>query len=205
MTSAIQYQYLESHLGEKRTKLVLRYLKELNCSLKLVPKRKSKLGDFRVNRKVRSISVNMQSNTYRFILTLMHELAHLKTYHEFSFKVKPHGPEWKNNFRQILKLFEVQALFHSSEELMLLFASEYHKPRACAGVHLEREKVLRKYDEDAHLPLLEELKPEQEFIFRGRRYKKIKNRRTRVLCLRVDSNRQFTIPKGAQVQTIQPV
>ena len=205
MVALTTYQYLESHLGEQRSKGVLRYLDELDCAFKLVPTRVSKLGDFRVKGQQKSISINKQANSYRFMLTLMHEMAHLKTYNEFGFKVKPHGAEWKNNYRQMMQLFHIQALFQDTEALQQLFMEELRQPKACAGVKIDREKILNSFDEGNDLPLLEELAINSLFVFRGKQYRKIQNRRTRVLCLRLDSQKQYTINKASKVRPLSRI
>ena len=68
---------------------------------KVVNRRSTKHGDFRYNNDRYTITINKTSNKYRFVLTLIHELAHF-----FIFKknrlAKPHGLLWKQKFQSLL-------------------------------------------------------------------------------------------------------
>ena len=37
------------------------------------------------------------------MITYIHEVAHLVTFEEFQAKVKPHGMEWRENFRNLIQ------------------------------------------------------------------------------------------------------
>ena len=91
-------EYLETHLPPHKAAAILSYLSSNHCSLRITRPRKTKRGDFRQYRDILSISVNHDENSYRFLFTLIHEIAHLKTYLEYKNKVKPHGTEWKKQF-----------------------------------------------------------------------------------------------------------
>ena len=41
-------------------------------------------------------------NQYAFLITYLHEVAHLITYQKHKNKVAPHGKEWKNDFKIVL-------------------------------------------------------------------------------------------------------
>ena len=63
-------------------------------------KRKTKHGDFKIKGDERAqITLNRTNNKYQFLITLLHEIAHYETYIKYGNNVKPHGVEWKNNFR----------------------------------------------------------------------------------------------------------
>ena len=66
--------------------------------------RHSKLGDYRFSpQKGHQITVNRNLNSYAFLVTYLHEVAHLLTYLAYKNKVLPHGEEWKNSFRSIFE------------------------------------------------------------------------------------------------------
>ena len=70
--------------------------------------RRTKLGDHRAptaRRRRHRISVNDDLNPYSFLTTLLHEIAHAATWESHRSRirrVRPHGPEWKAEFEQIL-------------------------------------------------------------------------------------------------------
>ena len=80
------------------------------------------------------ISINYDLNSYSFLVTTVHEFAHLLTWNEHKRKAKPHGAEWKANFKRMMRPFFEKEVFpisghremrHDSRELAstdLLFA-----------------------------------------------------------------------------------
>ncbi|HAD34265.1 MAG TPA: hypothetical protein DCF44_07170 [Chitinophagaceae bacterium] len=44
------------------------------------------------------MSVNGNLNSYHFLITLLHEIAHMLVWEQFRNRVKPHGLEWKHVF-----------------------------------------------------------------------------------------------------------
>lgn len=195
-------EYLNERIGETRACAILSYLKEQDCSLKICKPRKSKLGDFRIKGKLLSIKVNDMPNPYRFTLTLIHEIAHLKTYREFGLKLKPHGAEWKKNYAQLLLIWNIEELFSESQELLLVYNSELQNPKACSGIHQHAEKTLRTYDNLENHHCLDELPDGQKFLFRNVPYERLSKRRTRVLCLNLLNHRRYTIHKSSAVELI---
>jgi len=59
--------------------------------------RRKRIGDHRYDssRNIYIITLNEDSNPYRFLVTLVHELAHARVCFEASARVVPHGKEWK--------------------------------------------------------------------------------------------------------------
>ena len=71
-------------------------LSENKISLLIKKERRTKHGDFRVLKNGEcQITINSNLNSYRFLITLIHEIAHYKVYKIYDKKVKPHGQEWK--------------------------------------------------------------------------------------------------------------
>ena len=72
-----------------------RLIDDENLSIKVVKQRITKHGDFRKSNNQKCIiTVNQSNNKYRFLMTLIHEIAHHYTYKENKF-AKPHGTKWK--------------------------------------------------------------------------------------------------------------
>ncbi len=67
--------------------------------LKVVNQRVTRHGDYRILPDGRHrITVNASVNQYRFLITLIHEIAHLVAFEQFGRRIKPHGREWKHSF-----------------------------------------------------------------------------------------------------------
>ena len=62
--------------------------------VKVVKKRRTKHGDFRKlpSGKIQ-ITVNENENPFRFLITLLHEIAHHIAFQEYGFRIAPHGRE----------------------------------------------------------------------------------------------------------------
>jgi len=137
---------------------VLEYLRHYKVHLTVARERKSLLGDYRhrtfgVNHR---ISVNGNLNSYSFLITLLHELAHLLTFERHGNKVLAHGKEWKQVFSSVLKQFLEHKIFPADIEAELMLS--LHNPAASTCAEDGLLRVLRKYDTAAsHLRLVEEV------------------------------------------------
>ncbi|MGD1981060.1 MAG: SprT-like domain-containing protein, partial [Flavobacteriaceae bacterium] len=87
----------------KEAKTQLKTLLEENgVPVIITKKRVTKHGDFRRKKNGEiAITINHTLNPYRFLITLIHELAHYQVYKTNGFNIKPHGEEWKNSFRML--------------------------------------------------------------------------------------------------------
>lgn len=166
--------------------------------------RRTKSGDFRPahNGKPHRISVNADLNPYAFLITTLHEFAHLHTYLEHGNKVSAHGVEWKQAFKKLL------APLLSDEELpddirqALIRSSHKLTAASCTDAHLYR--VLKRYDDrNEGAWLLEDLSNNAQFELGGKLYERGILRRTRYLCKDVHSGRQYLINRLAEVQLIK--
>ena len=192
-------EYLEKHLPNHKASSIVQYLAEAKCELKITKPRKTKRGDFRQSGNNLSISINHDTNSFRFLFTLVHEIAHLKTFLDNGNKVKPHGMEWKQNFQELFYELKMEEEFAKDQGLLLVVMNELKAPKACSGVNLDVEKAFTPYDDVSGI-YLDELPLGETFVFRGHRYQKLETRRTRVMCLNLTNKRKYTINKAALVE-----
>jgi len=150
--------------------LVEPFLLQYKVHLTITRERASVLGDYRnaVAGKAHRISVNGNLNPYAFLITLLHELAHLITFIRFGHRVEAHGREWKQQFSELLKHFISASFFPVDIKSQLEASLKNPAASSCADVALMR--VLRKYDpvKDGHC-LVEELAIGAKFIIKGNR------------------------------------
>ena len=139
-------QALKSFLPPDSFDEVVKHILDHKVHLTITRERKSVLGDYR-NRfadKNHRISVNGNLNPYSFLITLLHELAHLFTYEKFGHKVSAHGEEWKKEFGILLSSFIKKQIFPADISRALL--QSVHNPAASSCADVQLTKVLRKYD-----------------------------------------------------------
>ncbi|MDQ6814418.1 MAG: SprT-like domain-containing protein, partial [Bacteroidota bacterium] len=97
-------QALNDYLPPNTFLAVAAYLQQHKVHLTVAQERKSILGDYRnaYNNRNHRISVNGNLNKFSFLITLLHELAHLLTFEKYANRVQSHGREWKTLFGQLL-------------------------------------------------------------------------------------------------------
>jgi hypothetical protein len=149
---------LQHFLPDNTYEPVLAYLHHYHVHLTVAKERKSILGDYRhrTHGKNHRISVNGNLNKYAFLITLLHELAHLLTFEKYGNRIVPHGREWKNVFGQLLAQFIEHRVFPDDIKKSLM--DSLHNPAASSCSDEELLRVLKHYDEkETHLVFVESL------------------------------------------------
>jgi hypothetical protein len=171
---------------------------------KIVPGRKSKLGDFRANTpgELPTITINGDLNPYSFLVTTLHEFAHLLTFNKYGPRVSPHGEEWKNAFRDLLipVLDSKQLPLELEKALWKSFTNT--KASSCSDLNLSR--ALKQHDKPSEAITLEQIPPQSTFSLNGKVFKKGNLRRSRYLCTQVDTGKQYLVHALANIKLITP-
>jgi SprT protein len=164
------------------------------------------LGDYR--RPTREapyhrISVNATLHPYSFLITLLHELAHMLVYLEYADKVMPHGAEWKQQFSTMLVPYIGKQFFPKDIEAALIRYINNPKASTCTDTHLY--KALYRYTRNKEgWTLLEDLLPGTHFrIEDGRTYILQEKRRTRYRCQEISSGKTYLFPSIYEVQPLK--
>jgi hypothetical protein len=172
-------------------------------SFKTTRSRKSKLGDFRYrrDRSTQTITINADLNPYQFLVTYLHEVAHLHSFIRFGWDVQPHGKEWKSTFQGLV--YPILTEKYLPLDLIIPLRKHMINPKASSSTDLFLMKEISKYDrldlEDT-LQFLSDLKPGERFLLSNRKFEKLETRRTRVLCLEVQTGEKFLIAQMAKVK-----
>ncbi len=175
-----------------------------NVRFKIVNGRRTKLGDFRAgqNGEKHQISVNGDLNPYSFLITTLHEFAHLNTYNQFQWHIQPHGEEWKNEYRKLLLPTIQTGQLPKDIENALVHSLTNTKASSCTDHQLSR--VLKNYDKQKEgCVLLERLPKNSTFRLNGRQFIKGPLRRKRYVCQEVRSNKSYLVNALAEVEPIQ--
>jgi len=184
---------LQTYLPSNTFEAVRQYLHQYQVHLTVAKERKSILGDYRhrTQGKTHRISVNGNLNTYSFLITLLHELAHLLTFEKFGNKVQSHGKEWKFIFGQLLDQFIRHEVFPIDIKHALLQSLQNPAASSCADDVLLR--VLKTYDKrKENVVFVENLLEGQLFkTHDGKVFKKGEKLRKRFKCIEVATKRLY--------------
>lgn len=184
---------LTNYLPAAAVPQILDWLSSSNVQLNISRSRSTKLGDYRSPHLVsyHKISVNHDLNRYHFLLTLVHELAHLKTYERYKDRVNPHGKEWKSNFKALMQPFLNESVFPAD---LLLPVKKYLENPSYSTSNTALLKELRKYDGPKDYLTLDDLPMEALFrINNGAVFKKLEKLRKRYKCIRMDNKRMYLV------------
>lgn len=198
--NSVLKKYVPLEYVELVTDLLLRH----TVVFKIVKPRRTKLGDFRAGtqNEKHQITVNGDLNQYSFLITTLHEFAHLITYDQFGRSVSAHGKEWKENFKTLLVPIIEKGHLPKIIENALVNSLVNLKASSCTDVKLQR--VLITFDERKdNLSTLESLDKNSIFELDGRLFEKGVLRRTRFLCKEQNGKRQFLVNRLAMVKEIK--
>jgi hypothetical protein len=184
---------LEAFLPPHTYDAVMEYLHTYHVHLTIARERKSILGDYRhrTPQQAHRISVNGSLNKYAFLITLLHELAHLLTFEKWGSRVQSHGKEWKTVFGALLAQFIQHKIFPPDIAAALLQSITSPAATTCADSVLL--KTLRRYDvNESSGKLVEEL-PHDAFFKTGdgKVFKKGVQARTRFKCVEVATGKLY--------------
>lgn len=204
MTEAQVLHTLQLHLPEKAVDYAFGLWKEKPFKLKLTKSRQTKIGDFTCRHGVAQprITLNHDLNPFTFLITYIHEVAHLHMFLEFGNRVEPHGEHWKRAFQKLIKPVLTSEIF--PDKIFEPLTRHMQNPKASSFADTVLTKALRSFDEAAHADIvLSDLPEGSTFQLNGRYFKKGKLRRTRILCTEVNSKRQYLVPAEALVSDVQ--
>jgi hypothetical protein len=194
---------LRDHIPAKALKPVLALLEHDHLVVKIKHERKTRHGDYRkLPNGQHRITVNDNLNPYRFLITLIHEIAHFEAYHSYGRKIKPHGKEWKHIFQRLMLPFINPEIFPN--ELLPLLAKHFKNPKATSDTDTQLAYALRQFDEPNDKTLVFEVPLGQTFqLYNGRRFKKGRKRVKRYECLELTTGKTYLFNPNAEVQLLE--
>lgn len=198
---------LEKYLPAEAAPLIARWIDYFKCEFKISRNRNSKFGDYRspYGDKGHRISVNYDLNPYAFLVTTVHEFAHLHTWNEHKQKAKPHGTEWKNNFKKMMQPFFEKEIFPADVKKAIVNYLDNPAASSCSDLNLYRS--LRKYDppkESEAILTIEKIPLKALFKLKdGRVFRKDEKLRKRFKCTEVATRRIYLFSPVAEVELIE--
>lgn len=178
---------------------VAEWIVNYKVKFRITRNRNSKLGDYKYDRRTKkhSISVNRGLNSYAFLITTVHEFAHLEAFQSHGFRIQPHGIEWKLKMEELMRPFVDQL----PDDIRLAASNYLNNPKASSCSDTALNRVLRRYD-DKPSKWLEEIPLHTPFQLRGNIYVAENKRRTRYLCKEINSGKKYLIHGQAEVEPV---
>jgi len=194
-------EILSKYLPEKSVVLVIEILENNPCHLKIVSNRKTKHGDFRKYPDGKyQITVNNGLNKYRFLLTLIHEIAHLISFKKNK-NIKPHGIEWKRNFQHLMLPFVHPDIY---PQAILPYLAQYLiNPKASTDTDLKLSLALKQFDESTDKNFIFEIPFASKFMYNNKVFVRGNKRRTRFECTEVYSDKKYLFHANAEVDLLK--
>lgn len=203
MNSEKLLSILEEHLPASTVAYCVSLWEQKPFDLKLTKSRQSKVGDFtsRAHALRPRITLNHDLNPYLFLLTYVHEVAHLFVHQKYGNKVDPHGDEWKRSFQELMRPLLQENAFPG--EILHELTRHMANPKASSFADSNLTKVLRSFDKGLQLIALSDIPEGSIFRLQGKFFRKGLLRRTRVLCKEIKSKRNYLVPVDALVSDVQ--
>jgi SprT protein len=193
---------LATHLPSFSVSYVLDLLLQYPVLFHVHAPRKSKLGDFRPIQKhyqFHHITVNQNLEPYTFLITTLHEIAHLITYVRYQNTVAGHGKEWKHCFSLLIADFLDKNYFPPLIEQALKHYAKNMKATSCSDVQLQKALLL---SENPEAVTLDTLPMGQKFMLQGNIFQKISKQRTRYLCLNLNNKQHYCVLAHVPIQPL---
>ena len=195
----ILVRYIPGHAVEP----VFGLIETNHVHLKIVNERKTRHGDYRrLPNGTQQITVNANLNRYRFLITLVHEIAHLVAFEKYGRLIKPHGPEWKKTFQILMLPFIRPEIFPA--KILPYIARHFKNPKASSDTDAHLSVALKRFDQPNDKNYVFEVPKGSVFrIYNGKVFKKGVKRIKRYECIEVNTGRIYLFQPNAEVELLK--
>ena len=198
------HRAFETYVPEQAVSYCFYLWKQFPFYFKIRKPRMTKAGDYTwiPSKNLHVITVNKNLNKYNFLITYIHEVAHLVAFQKYGRKVPPHGKEWKLTFAELMQPMLSPAIF--PDDILKVCRKHFKNPKASTAADPVLVRVLSQYNENNKNEdeLLEDIPVGNAFEFRSKIYKKLEQRRTRALCAEKSSGKKYLISMAALVRQV---
>lgn len=194
---------LENYIPEKAISKIIKLLEHDNLVVKIKKERKTRHGDYmRLPNGKHQITINSNLNEYRFLITLIHEIAHFEAYKLYGRFIKPHGIEWKRTFQHLMLPFLNPEIFPNG--LLPLLAKHFKNPKATSDTDTILALALKQFDEPNNKKYIFEVPLGEHFkSYNGKIFKMEKKRVKRYECVEVKTGRLYLFNPNAEVELLK--
>ena len=193
---------LQKYIPEQAIPYVLNLLKHDNLQVKIKKERKTRHGDYRkLPNNKHQITINANLNRYRFLITLIHEIAHLEAFTTYGRFIKPHGKEWKQTFQHLMLPVLNPEVFPM--QLLPLLARHFKNPKASSDTDVNLALALKQFDAPNDKTFIFEVPFGSNFkLYNGRVFKKGNKRVKRHEAVEVKTGKLYLFNPNAEVELL---
>ncbi len=193
----------QDYIPQNAIPQVLKLLEHDNLVVKIKKERKTRHGDYMsLPNGKHQITINSNLNQYRFLITLIHEIAHFEAYNAYGKFIKPHGMEWKRTFQHLMLPFINPQVFPNN--LLPLIARHFKNPKASSDTDTSLALALKRYDEPNDQTYIFEVPLGRLFkLYNGKIFKMGKKRTKRFECVEIKTGKLYLFNPNAEVELLE--
>lgn len=196
------HQQLKDYISVQALPEVLKLLAHAHLIVTIKKERQTRHGDYRrLPNGTHQITINSNLNKHRFLMTLIHEIAHFEAYRNYGKFIKPHGAEWKRTFQHLMLPFLNPSVFPS--HLLPLLATHFKNPKASSDTDVTLALALKKFDQPNDKSYVFQIPLGQHFkLYNGKIFVMGQKRVKRYECVELKSGRTYLFNPHAEVEPL---
>ena len=144
-----EVEIFKKYIPEKSVSYCIRLWQENRIQFTVSPPRKTVYGNYMYRDGSHFITVNGDLKPEAFLVTFLHEVAHLLVRKKFKRGIKPHGKEWQSHFRELMQPMLLENIFQAEVAKALWQHISAPKATSCADPILH--KLLMQNDQDENI------------------------------------------------------
>jgi len=193
---------LQGYIPDAAFEQVAQLFSQDNLVVKIKQERKTRHGDYRrLPNGKHQITINSNLNPYRFLITLIHEIAHFEAYKSYGKLIKPHGSEWKFVFQHLMLQFLRPDVFPN--DVLPFLATHFKNPKASSDSDTVLALKLKQFDVPNGKTFIFEVPEGAVFkLYNGKLFRKGLKRRTRFECTDMATGRLYVFNPNAEVELL---
>lgn len=196
---------LTAYTTDAAAQLMVELIATYGFKLIIKKDRATKLGDYThptPQRPYHQITINGSLNKYAFIITFIHEVAHLIIWNKYKRKVSPHGEEWKLAYHNLL--FPLISPTYFPEDVQVALKRHCSHIKSSSSYDIQLTETLGKYNENQELiTTIRDIAQGDSFIYKGRLFIKGTPMRTRIKCECLTDRKSYVFHPLAPVDLLE--
>lgn len=192
----------QEYIPKQAINQVEKLLEDDRLLVKIKKERKTRHGDYKpLPNGKHQITINSNLNPYRFLITLIHEIAHFEAYTKYNKFIKPHGKEWKTTFQHLMLPFLNPQIFPN--EILPLLAKHFKNPKATSDTDIKLSLALKAFDLPNNKIYIFQVPYGANFkLYNGKIFKMGKKRVKRYECLEIKTGKLYLFNPNAEIELI---